>query len=364
MSDFFFITSDFYIYDLIGLLIIYQVIVFSVFLRVRKNTKVNLSSSLQAIYLTIFLHFSYVLLENNFLHGTYMLGFFFGLLYGPFFYLYTTSVVLDQLRARKFFIHFSPAIFGLVLILILNGIGSSFLIDNDSIFSVIVTIHLISYLVSSLLLLRRYTANLPQIRSSLDRIGLGWLRVVIYLILAAIVLALIESFVTPVFPYYTDVLITSIFLFVLTLVNCLYYLGFRQAALFSGFTPEEIESNLAESKYDIPESEKVALFEKLSTHMESTKVYRKFELSLNDLANNLDTSTRKLSLVINEKHQMNFFDYINSFRIKEVTTLLQTTDKSIKEVMYSCGFGNKSSFNAIFKKHTGETPSSFRKSKS
>jgi AraC-like DNA-binding protein len=62
--------------------------------------------------------------------------------------------------------------------------------------------------------------------------------------------------------------------------------------------------------------------------------------------------------------QQNFFDFINRYRIEEAQRLLtDPPDKKITvlEVLYECGFNSKSSFNTLFKKHTGLTPSEFKK---
>jgi len=60
----------------------------------------------------------------------------------------------------------------------------------------------------------------------------------------------------------------------------------------------------------------------------------------------------------------NFYDFINRYRILEAKQLL-TNPKDPKitvlEVLYEVGFNSKSSFNTLFKKYTGLTPTEFRK---
>ena len=95
------------------------------------------------------------------------------------------------------------------------------------------------------------------------------------------------------------------------------------------------------------------------------KPYHKFNFNIEDIADKLKTNTRYLSQVINETYEMNFFNYVNQFRIEEAKTILQSkeSDKyTIEGIAKMVGFNSKSSFNGAFKKTTGITPSDFKKS--
>ena len=88
------------------------------------------------------------------------------------------------------------------------------------------------------------------------------------------------------------------------------------------------------------------------------------ELTLEQLASQLNIKPRVLSQVINESLKIIFFDFINQFRIKAARRLLTNPkDKKITilEVLYEVGFNSKSSFNTVFKKYTGLTPVEFKK---
>ena len=97
--------------------------------------------------------------------------------------------------------------------------------------------------------------------------------------------------------------------------------------------------------------------------MQTHKPYLEPELTLDQLASQLSLKPRLLSQAINEIRQQTFFDFINHFRIDEATRLLTNPkDKKITvlEVLYKVGFNSKSSFNTLFKKYTGLTPTEFR----
>lgn len=92
--------------------------------------------------------------------------------------------------------------------------------------------------------------------------------------------------------------------------------------------------------------------------------YHKLNLNIEDIAEALNTNTRYVSQVINETFEMNFFNFVNKFRIDEAKEILQSKDSeryTIEGVAKMVGFNSKSSFNGAFKKSTGYTPSEYKK---
>jgi AraC-like DNA-binding protein len=86
------------------------------------------------------------------------------------------------------------------------------------------------------------------------------------------------------------------------------------------------------------------------------------DFDLAALAQGIDTPAYRVSQVINTELRQNFFDFVNAYRIGESRRQLKENDKSITEIMYAAGFNSTSVFNTTFKKHTGLTPSQYRKS--
>jgi AraC-like DNA-binding protein len=103
---------------------------------------------------------------------------------------------------------------------------------------------------------------------------------------------------------------------------------------------------------------------KLFYVIEVEKVYKDEDISLQSLAGKLSIPPRELSRVINKRLDMNYSNFINSYRIDEAKTLLfdpGENDHSILDIAYEVGFNSKAVFNRAFKKFTGMTPSQFRK---
>lgn len=90
--------------------------------------------------------------------------------------------------------------------------------------------------------------------------------------------------------------------------------------------------------------------------------YRDPELTLTDLARELDTNASLLSKVINQSFKMNFNDFVNYYRVNEVKEKLSSPEFSnltIMSMAYEAGFNSKATFNRAFKKVTGKNPKDF-----
>lgn len=84
------------------------------------------------------------------------------------------------------------------------------------------------------------------------------------------------------------------------------------------------------------------------------------EITLDDVARDLNYNKYYISHIVSETFKCNFRVLVNSYRISMAQNLLVSTEKNISEIAYECGFKNQSSFNRIFLKHCGVTPSDFR----
>lgn len=103
---------------------------------------------------------------------------------------------------------------------------------------------------------------------------------------------------------------------------------------------------------------------KLQQYMSEEKPFLNPALTIQDVSNDIQIPVRDLSLLINHKLEQHFYDFINAYRIENAKNILKDTSKSkvtILEILYEVGFNSKSSFNTAFKKHTGFTPTDFRK---
>ena len=106
------------------------------------------------------------------------------------------------------------------------------------------------------------------------------------------------------------------------------------------------------------------LKEKLLNAMQVNKPYLKSDLKISDLANLLSVPAYQLSQLINSEFFVNFYDFINKYRVEEAKKLLieDTHNYKILSIGYEVGFNSKATFNRVFKKFTNLTPSAFKES--
>lgn len=58
---------------------------------------------------------------------------------------------------------------------------------------------------------------------------------------------------------------------------------------------------------------------------------------------------------------LTFIDYVNRYRIYEACRILKNSNQSILQTAYDCGFDSLRTFNRVFKKLSGKTPTEWRK---
>ncbi|MDF2834565.1 MAG: AraC family transcriptional regulator [Paenibacillus sp.] len=85
------------------------------------------------------------------------------------------------------------------------------------------------------------------------------------------------------------------------------------------------------------------------------------EIYLDLLAERLNLSGGYLSTYFKEKTGMNLTDFINETRIMKSTSLLADGKHRIQDVSEAVGYRNITSFNRMFKKYIGLTPTEFRR---
>ena len=86
-----------------------------------------------------------------------------------------------------------------------------------------------------------------------------------------------------------------------------------------------------------------------------------YQISLNDLADQLYLSTTYLSKYIKRKLGMNFVNYLNSLRLEHALSDMKTSEKSLTRIALDNGFPNTTAFSTAFKKEYDMTPSSWLK---
>ena len=113
---------------------------------------------------------------------------------------------------------------------------------------------------------------------------------------------------------------------------------------------------------DLDPDIRATLFETISNRVESGELYLDGDLSLSRLASLTGVNKHHLSEVLNKHAGKNFYEFINDYRIAFVRERLTVEpERTILDIAFEAGFTSKSTFNAVFKQFTGQTPSQYRR---
>jgi AraC-like DNA-binding protein len=308
------------------------------------------------------------------------------LVHGPFLFLYTTSQVSRRGFRFTQLLHFVPVLLSYLLF------GEFFLLPADMqleavrqegrgyethmmVNSLAVYLSGVTYIALALARLMRYKRSIVQCFSNTERINFNWL---LYLIIWMVVIWLIVMFVGD---------SGSVFGAVSVFVIWIAYFGIKQVQVFSqggkrtndpdeiaGIPPEPVQptqsqlpETITNSKYaksTLSAADADSIHERLTRVMREEQPYKDPELTLDQLAKQLGIHPNYLSQVINTKEQKSFYDLINESRVNEFIRLSsqpQSQQFTLVSLAYDCGFNSKASFNRNFKKHTGVTPSEYRR---
>ncbi|AQG81323.1 helix-turn-helix domain-containing protein [Spirosoma montaniterrae] len=300
------------------------------------------------------------------------------LLFGPLLYLHTQSVIYRDFRlkfyhiahALPFFLLTGFMLFGfhslsagqqqqMLRTIIAEQLPRTFYLGTAFIFC-----HFITYLTVSLRLIRRYRHTLVNQFSAVQNKNLNWLASTILFFLMFVGLSSLRSVIvqTPL-ARHQWLILAGLLLALLWFINRFLLKALRSPDLFAGLTTDQLAES--DRPASLPATDHAPLLEQLATYMQVQQPYLEPELTLDDLARQLNVRPKALSTALNEGLGQHFFDYINRYRVDAAKHLLTNSPDpklTVLEVMYQVGFNSKSSFNTLFRKYTGQTPSAFRKS--
>jgi AraC-like DNA-binding protein len=227
---------------------------------------------------------------------------------------------------------------------------------------IVVLCQYVFYLVYILKVIRNFNDKAYNELSNTEYINPAWLRVFLFTFLAILVLLMLMMIIAihKLDATYFNNIVSLVFAFAIYVLG---YKGlFQQTILPVSITPPVIDDTRgkiehAETKVD------EQLLKRLLDYMIEQKPWHDPELTLTLLASQINIGRNQLSEIINSGTGGNFYDFVNKYRVDEVKQLMvnpKYKDFTILAIAYEAGFPSKSTFNSIFKKFTGLTPSGYR----
>jgi len=365
-----------------------QGILLTVFLLFSKNNiKANRVLSVTMFFLSLDLLSVYSFTAGWYKTYPVIFGANFGFpfIYGPIFYLYAKFITgKEEKFSAKYLVHFIPFILAHLYVSPFYFLSEQEKIQQINVYisdlqidliviSALKPIHGLIYTLYSLKLLKEFNTQIKNSYSNIEQKKLGWLRnLIIGVTLIWLIVAFTFVYTVILSLGYSDsneIIYFSIAIFIYTVG----YGALYQPEMFAkkeqnissgevvvGETPQQekySKSNLSENQIEEIKTSLISL-------MENKKAFLNSELTIDQLALEIGVSKHNLSETINSAFQKNFYDFVNSYRVEDFKQRIKNPEfanYSLIAVAFESGFSSKSSFNTIFKKYTGTTPSEYRK---
>ena len=360
----------------------------SVFLELLLLVKKNKSRADKILVFWLFLiviHqiLNYLLYTGESYNHPHWLGIQFSMpvLQGVLLFFYVIEITGNKLKRRwTVLLHLIPTLSLIILAIpfyILSGEQKINVFQNEGAgfewyviyLNILIPLSGLLYSIWSLFLIKKHQKNIQDKFSNTDKKELQWLR---YLSIGYGIIWVLAIF------FQSEIIFTA----VVVLVLFIGFFGINQLNIFYAYQEpdfkkteyssvikegkkEELKSNIPSKRYaksGLNEELSEQIYSRLNEFMYDDKLYKNDNLTLTELAKCLVVHPNHLSQVINEKEGKNFYNYINSLRIKEFIRLVSLPESkkyTMISLAYDCGFSTKSTFNKHFKVNTGKTPTDF-----
>jgi len=283
---------------------------------------------------------------------------------GPSLYFFTKSITDPGYHiSRKEYIHFLPVILEFIFFRTpVYRIGSEGLYKSPMHpFTMVYLIEqwlaiasIFIFIILSVRLLIQYRRWVETRYSNLKDKTLEWLRIPVFIYSGFWIGWMILTQIDKIFfqKAFKEFYFLPTFIG-LSIITC--WIGFKgyikSQTEASGFSKTPIKS---ESGFSSTEE-----VQKIVSLMTNVKPYLNPDLDLLKLSELANLNPKTTSYIINHDLHMNFYEFVNKYRVEEFKQRVQQSDRDKLTLLghaYESGFNSKSTFNYVFKKITGETP--------
>jgi len=230
-----------------------------------------------------------------------------------------------------------------------------------------------------------YQRSIRHLFSETSRIDLNWVRFLVNGFLVLVGAFFVTFPLLFVFPHNISLLLLINMSLGVPYIYMATYLGIKQYTIWQvepGLNKETAEASIqqaAEMETVTTNGKKPkpartvqnddrmdVLVKKIIALMEEEKLYQEAELTLQQVANKLAVPTYQVSQALNEGMMKSFYELVNNYRVEDAKRLLldeKSRNYTILSIGFEAGFNSKTTFNTVFKKFTGQTPTEFRERK-
>jgi AraC-like DNA-binding protein len=300
----------------------------------------------------------------------------FPLLYGPLLYLYILYSLKGENHLKRIdYLHFAPAILSYLYMCKFyffysaeeKRLVDSGQLDVSEVFNTLLLIAFmvsgIAYAVLSYQLLNKHKRLIENNFSDTENINLNWLKNFIlgfgFIFLTVSVVVVSRDFMHFNYSFNPDYIFYSMMVLGILALG---YFGIRHENIFVDNVDLVKEPKLkGEYKNSgLKDDDASIKYNLLLNLMKEEKPFLESKLTLNALAKMLEISPNHLSQIINQFENQNFNDFVNKYRIEEfIKKASENNNYSLLANALDSGFNSKSTFNAVFKKQKGTTPSQY-----
>ena len=314
---------------------------------------------------------------------------------GPTIYCYTQGLLNANFSfTKKQVLHYIPGILYLLYIFSL-WIYDTYIIkdyffyadgmdkDFDNWYQKLGLLSMVIYFALSLHYYTIYKKVIYQVVSYAERILLKWIQTYLIAFLIMVVLPIIFdslAYFYPALKSYTGnwwyFLFFSVVMYYIAItgysnpINSSIPFQFstsnKNQVLFVSetlHTEQEAVITIEYESFIDADSDEILLWKnKIKSILQQESLYKNPELTLAELAKKLDTTMSIISKTINQGFNMNFNDFINTYRIEAIKQAFEKGEhkkSTLLGIAFDCGFNSKATFNRAFKKNTGVSPKEY-----
>ena len=252
------------------------------------------------------------------------------------------------------------------LLLFLPGIIAnllSLIVMNTDILRFFEYLFNISILLFILSIIKKHREIVNNFYSDLEHKTLEWIKVIVFIFIGFHVIWIVEDLVAIQSEHLVGYFADASRIFTLFMVFWIGHNGISQSEIFKQklFLMEGKDGKIVLPKIEesFNSDKDLGNFKNLCLQIDTNKIYTNPKLNLRILSEAVNLNEKEISRLINQQANLNFYQFINQFRVNEFKVLLESpkaSQLSMVGLAEEAGFNSKSTFYTAFKSLEGITP--------